>query len=99
MPRRTFVLAAAAAACLATHALAWNAHGHRTVTRLALDGLSPDMPAWLHDPEIVERIADQSNEPDRWRSTRKPAILHVANQEHYIDVEDLAPMGLSLETL
>jgi hypothetical protein len=86
-------------ALAASKALAWNAHGHRTVTRLALDGLSPDTPSWLHDPVIIARIADQSNDPDRWRGTRLPAILHDANQEHYIDVEDLAPMGLALATL
>jgi hypothetical protein len=86
-------------AASASAAFAWNAHGHRTVTRLALDGLSADLPPWLKEPEVASRIMEQANEPDRWRSTRRPAILHEANQEHYIDVEDLAPMGLSLRTL
>jgi hypothetical protein len=78
---------------------AWGAHGHRIVTRLALDGLGPDLPAWLHDTPVVERIAEQSNEPDRWRNTKRVAIGHEANPEHYIDVDDLDPLGLTLAGL
>jgi hypothetical protein len=74
----------------------WNAHGHRTITYLALDGLTPDMPAWIREPQYTARIADQSNEPDRWRSTRRTAIQHEANPEHYLNVEDLEAFGLTL---
>ncbi|MEX2217813.1 MAG: hypothetical protein WD749_03555 [Phycisphaerales bacterium] len=80
-------------------ALGWGARGHRTITRLALDGLGPELPAWVRDPEVVSRIAEQSNEPDRWRGTKLPAIGHELNPEHYIDVEDLEPFGLALATL
>jgi hypothetical protein len=99
MRSRRFHLAAAVLATVAAQAVAWNAHGHRTVTRLALDGLSPDMPSWLHDPGVIARIADQSNEPDRWRGTHRPAINHEANPEHYIDIEDLDQYGLTLAKL
>jgi hypothetical protein len=84
---------------LCVPALGWSAHGHRTVTRLALDGLSPDMPQWLHDKDVMARLVDQSNEPDRWRGTHRPAIVHEANPEHYIDIEDLDQYGLTLEHL
>ena len=80
-------------------AAAWNARGHRTVTMLALDGLPEGMPAYLREPSIRARIAEQSVEPDRWRGTRAVAIAHEANTEHYIDVEDLAPYGLTLSGL
>src|SRR5262245_51867869 len=99
MPRRRVRLAALVIAGLASQALAWNAHGHRTVTRLALDGLSPEAPSWLHDPTVMSRIVDQANEPDRWRSIHTPAILHEANPEHYIDIEDLDQYGLTLAQL
>lgn len=98
LSRRIRLSAAVLAACAAP-ALAWNAHGHRTVTRLALDGLAPDMPVWLHDPLVMARITDQSNEPDRWRGVRKIPIVHEANPEHYIDLEDLEQYGLTLATL
>lgn len=83
----------------ASVASAWSAHGHRLVTRLALDGLGPELPAWLHEGAVVDRIMEQSNEPDRWRGTRRLAIAHEANPEHYIDVEDLEPLGLTLSGL
>lgn len=92
------------AACLlvivaASPAFGWGARGHRIVTQLAMDGLSSDMPAWLHEPAVVTRIAEQSNEPDRWRGTHRPAIAHDANMGHYIDVEDLSQFGLKLENV
>jgi hypothetical protein len=77
----------------------WNTHGHRTITYLALDGLTPDMPAWLRERDTAARIADQSNEPDRWRSTRRTAIQHEANPEHYLNIEDLEAFGLTLKAL
>jgi hypothetical protein len=79
--------------------MAWNAHGHRTITLLAVDGLKPETPAWLKDPAISARIAEQSTEPDRWRGTRRPSINHDANTEHYIDCEDLEQFGLSLPNI
>jgi hypothetical protein len=97
---RCFLNVASLLALLAASpALAWNGHGHRTITRLALDGLQPDTPPWLRDPAVVARIAEQSTEPDHWRGTRRPSINHDANTEHYLDVEDLDQFGLSLKTL
>ena len=82
-----------------TGALAWSAHGHRTITYLALDGLPADVPDWLRDPSIRHRIADQSNEPDRWRGTPTPPLAHENDPDHYIDIEDLAQFGLTLQTV
>ncbi len=78
---------------------AWNAHGHRTITYLALDGLPADMPAWLRESAYANMIAEQSTEPDKWRATRTPPMGHENSPDHYLDVEDLAQFGLSLETL
>lgn len=98
-PWRVWARAVALAAALASPALAWNATGHRTVTRLALDALRPEAPAWLRDPEIAARIAEQSCEPDRWRGVRSALLNHEAHTEHYLDVEDLEQFGLTLRTV
>ena len=86
-------------ALAAAPAQAWNAHGHRTIARLAVDGLPSDMPSWLKDPDTVARIAEQACEPDRWRSTKRMVIGHELNTEHYLDIEDLTDFGLSLHTI
>lgn len=96
---RVFALAATAAGLVAAPAQAWNAHGHRTVTLLALDGLAPDTPSFLKEAGVAARIAEQSNEPDRWRGTRATAINAGPNLDHYIDVEDLEQFGLKLGQL
>jgi hypothetical protein len=80
-------------------ALGWGAHGHRTITRLALEALPPDTPAFLREPAVRDRIVEESNEPDRWRSTKLPALGHENNPDHYLDVEKLDQFGLTLETV
>lgn len=80
-------------------AWAWNAHGHRTITYLALDGLPADAPAWLRDAEVRNRIAFQSNEPDRWRGWPADCLEHVNNPNHYLDLDDLGAFGLTLDSL
>jgi len=90
---------AATVAAVGPPALAWNAHGHRTITYLALDGLPPEAPAWLRDPSVRHRIAYQSNEPDRYRGWPALPLKHDNEPDHYVDVELLAQFGLTLETL
>lgn len=80
-------------------ALGWGAHGHRIITYLALDALPADAPAWLRERAIRDRIAEESNEPDRWRATTMPAMGHENNPDHYIDVDKLGQFGLTLETV
>lgn len=92
---------AAAVALLAGAPLspAWNSHGHRTITILALEGLPPEAPAWLREPASITMIAEQSVEPDRWRGTRIAPMGHENGPDHYLDVELLDEFGLSLATL
>jgi hypothetical protein len=80
-------------------ALAWDAHGHRTVTLLALDGLPAEAPTWLSDPMVRDRIAYQSTEPDHWRTINDPILGHENGPDHYMDVEKLEWFGLTLESL
>jgi hypothetical protein len=106
-------LIAAATACAAialvpAPALAWDAHGPRIITLLALDGMRSRlanapagvaMPEFLTSDRVRTMVADQSTVPDRWRSVRIDAHLHARNPEHYINVENLEPFGLTLETI
>lgn len=84
-------------------ALAWDAAGHRAVTRLALVEMQRRMgaqaPMWLANPDAIEQIAYAAAEPDRWRSTKSVDLKHLNEPDHYMDLERLAPMGLTIESL
>lgn len=92
-------------------AIAWDAHGHRVVTRLALDAFvaaagqatsgepTSPLPDWLISDHARSMIAYQSSEADRYRGTRSNYLAHENNPEHYLDVEDLENYGLTLETV
>jgi hypothetical protein len=92
------VLAITACALFAPLADAWDAAGHRTITKLALEGFAQreGTPEFLRDPQIRERVVDQSTTPDRWRGTRVAQLAHQNNPDHYLDIEDLEPYGLTL---
>lgn len=77
----------------------WGAHGHRTITLLALDNLPTDCPSWLISERARRQIAYQSNEPDRWRGVRMAALDHANSPEHYIDLELLKQFGLEFDSL
>lgn len=77
----------------------WSAPGHRVITRAAILALPADVPSWVRDAGAAELTAYQSNEPDRWRSTRIDALNHENSGDHYIDLEDLGDYGLTLRTL
>lgn len=90
-----------AALLLAAPCQAWDAHGHRLITNIALDGVAAmtGSPSWLNEPEWRRRAAYQSAEADRWRGQRTPALIHENNLDHYIDVEYLDAYGLTLRTV
>lgn len=81
-----------------TPAHAWDAYGHRLITTVALDGMT-NAPDWIKDPALRATIIDDAVVPDRWRSTHIDQLTHLNNPEHYLDVEDLEPYGLTLKTL
>lgn len=80
---------------------AWDGHGHRLITAIALDGCALDaqMPGWLQLPEVRKRCEYQSAEPDRWRGQRTAQLINENNPDHYLDIEDLAWFGMTLETM
>ncbi len=107
--------------CVASWARAWDAPGHRMITRVAMERLArePGVPAWLvgeatpaaapgdgaSNPAgaraggMGDWVADQATTPDRWRAIRVPALKHLNDPDHYIDVEDLWDYGLTLDGL
>jgi len=99
--RRLLLSGLATALLLAAPAAlhAWDYAGHRAVNLLALEGLPPEFPAFAKTPEAHERIAFLSGEPDRWRNTSELPLRHQNGPDHYIDLEDLADMDQTPETL
>lgn len=97
--RRALAFAAVVVGLVAVHARAWDAYGHRLITRLAVEHLPDNVPQWLRDPAMAARIADQSVTPDRWRGTRVTQMLHVSNPDHYINIEDLEAFGMTFRTM
>lgn len=90
------VVAAAGVAIAASPALAWDAYGHKLITVLAIEGMK-DAPAWVKAEKT--KAADNSVVADRWRSTKVSQLHHANNPDHYMDVEDLAAYGMTLETM
>lgn len=95
------LLAGLAFCASASLAGAWDCYGHRVVATLALEltTASPKAPSWMKEPSTLAQIADQACTPDRWRSTKMGQITHINNPDHYLDMEDLKPYGLTLETI
>jgi len=104
------LLLTASCIILSPPAHAWDAHGHRVVTRVAMDmflaaaageaaGGAPPVLSFLSDEAGRERVAYQSGEADRWRGQPTLALIHENNMDHYLDIEELESFGLSLETL
>jgi hypothetical protein len=92
-------LSALTLAMLTPPAHAWDGHGHRIITRVAMEGLDPSMPAWLRAEEAIAACEDYSRTPDRWRGVKVAQLKHINDPDHYIDIEDLAPHALSLRTM
>lgn len=94
-------------AALMSPAYAWDAHGHRTITQLAIDEYQQRLPeadrstllAFALSESGRNQIGYQSGEPDRYRAIRLGALKHENDPEHYVDVEDLEPFGLTLATV
>ncbi len=99
--RGALLVLAAGAAVLApaSTALAWDAHGHRLITLLALDHLSAGSPSFLREADTRGQIAENSTEPDRWRAVRFGQLVNVNSPDHYLDVEDLEAYGMTLREI
>ncbi|MGH7243135.1 MAG: hypothetical protein ACREJD_06945 [Phycisphaerales bacterium] len=100
---RNLSLLLAITACVQSSAFAWDAPGHRAITRIGIeqfkDKVSDSSIAWVGEEDWSIQIADLATMPDRWRNIKSPALAHLNNPDHYIDVEDLTDIGLSLQTI
>ena len=75
--------------CLAAvpSSFAWGSKGHKIISRLAVESLPTDMPAFLRTPEAVNEIEYLGPEPDRWRSRAEPELNAAQAPDHFIDIE------------
>src|SRR5436190_15859173 len=78
---------------------AWDYEGHRVVNQLALASLPANFPAFVRAPEARDRVAFLAGEPDRWRNTPDLPLQHCQEPEHFMDMEELGPLGLNAEML
>ena len=91
MSMRSLSLAAAALivgfAATPDRAHAWAETGHRMVTRLGVEALPPELPAFLRTPLAIDQITELSREPDRSKGAGQP---HDADLDpgHFIDLDD-----------
>ncbi len=77
---------------------AWDYEGHRIVNQLAIASLPTNFPAFVKTPSAVARIAFLGGEPDRWRNSLSPASKHANGPDHFMDVDELEPHGLTTKT-
>ena len=88
---------------VAGSSLAWDAPAHRAITAVAMEQFRAKVVdaslAWTGEGNWPVVIADQATVPDRWRNVRMPSLAHINNPDHYIDVEDLTELGLSLRSI
>lgn len=78
---------------------AWAAEVHRLITRAAIANLDSAAPAWLREPAAIAAAEFHSNQADRWRGWRAAPLTHENDPDHFIDIELLAPLGLTLHTV
>lgn len=78
---------------------AWDYEGHYVINQLALASLPADFPAFMLTPAGRERVAFLGGEPDRWRNSIDLPLRNVNPPDHYIDLEELKPYGLTPKTL
>jgi len=84
-------------------ALAWGATGHRLISRLAIENLPAEIPAFLRTPEAAELVGELGREPDRSRGAGN-SHDHDLDPGHYINLSDnftiaaVAPLDASVFT-
>ena len=81
------ILALALAGLAPERAHAWADSGHRLVTRLGVEALPAEIPAFLRTPEAVDQLAELSREPDRSKGAGQP---HDGDLDpgHFLDLDD-----------
>ena len=81
------LLAATAVLASAPQALAWGDAGHRMVAVLGVEGLGPELPAFLKTKKSLFQIGELSREPDRSQGGGQPHD-HDLDPGHFLDLDD-----------
>jgi hypothetical protein len=68
-------------------AWAWGADGHRLISRLAIQYLPSDVPAFLRNGNALDTVEYLGPEPDRWRNRAEQELSDTQAPEHFIDLE------------
>jgi hypothetical protein len=69
------------------NALAWGATGHRMISKLAIQNLPTEIPAFLRTEKAVEFIGELGREPDRSKGTGN-SHDHDLDPGHFINLSD-----------
>ncbi len=73
-------------------ALAWGASGHRMISRMAIESLPAEIPAFIRTSRAIEMIGELGREPDRSRGTGN-SHDHDLDPGHYINLSDDFAVG------
>jgi hypothetical protein len=81
------LLAAATGSLAAGDARGWGATGHRLVSRVAIESLPAEIPAFLRTPEVAEQMGELGREADRSKGAGQ---MHDAERDpgHFVNLAD-----------
>jgi hypothetical protein len=68
-------------------AWAWGSDGHRYISRLAIQYLPSDVPAFLRNGNALDTVEYLGPEPDRWRNRAEDELSQTQAPDHFIDLE------------
>jgi hypothetical protein len=68
-------------------AWAWGSDGHKLISRLAIQYLPADVPAFLRNGNALDTVEYLGPEPDRWRNRAEQELSDTQAPEHFIDME------------
>jgi hypothetical protein len=65
----------------------WGSDGHRMISRLAIQYLPADVPAFLRNGNALDTVEYLGPEPDRWRNRAEDQLSQAQAPDHFIDLE------------
>jgi hypothetical protein len=68
-------------------AWAWGSDGHKMISRLAIQYLPSDMPAFVRNGNALDTVEYLGPEPDRWRNRAEDELSQTQAPDHFIDLE------------
>jgi hypothetical protein len=92
---RLLLLAVAAGSLAAGDAWGWGATGHRLISRVAIESLPAEVPAFLRKPEVAQQMGELGREADRSKGAGR---MHDAERDpgHFVNLADDATVAGSL---